>query len=119
MNKLVLMFMIFDPKFEKEYIKILDKFNVKFKIISYGKGTASSSLLEYFGLNEIKRKIILSIMPYNMSKYILKLLEEEYEIDKPGNGIAFTIMLSSSIKYIRDIIFLFLPKYQKQILPSL
>ena len=38
---------------EKKYLNMLDKYKVKFNAITYGKGTASSSLLEYFGLNEV------------------------------------------------------------------
>lgn len=102
MFNLVMMTMIFNKKNEKEFINLLNKYKVKFKAITFGKGTASSSVLEYFGLNELDKVLLLSIMPYNMSKHILKDLNNKFLIEEPGNGIAFTIPISSSTQYIKD-----------------
>lgn len=101
MNNLSLLFYIINPN-EKKYIKFLDKYKIKFKTIINGTGTASSSLLEYFGLNEIDKTIIVSILPSILSKHILKDMCNKLNINEPGKGIAFTIPLSSSTKYIFD-----------------
>lgn len=103
MNKLSLMFIISSSNKEKYYLKLLDKYKIKFKAITHGNGTASSSVLEYFGLNEVERSIILSVMPTVMSKYILRYMKQRLKIEEPGNGIAFTIPLSSSTKYMNDV----------------
>ena len=104
MNKLSLLTMIINHSQEEEIVEFLNNKNARFKNIIHATGTASDSILDYFGLNEVKKCLILSIMPYNMSKHILKDLKEDkkIQIDEPGNGIAFTIPLSSGTKYMLD-----------------
>ncbi len=87
---------------EHKYLDLLDKYKVRFKAITYGKGTASSSLLNYFGLNEIGKIVIFSVLPRITSKHILRYAKTKIKINKPGNGIAFTIPLSSSTKYMQE-----------------
>ena len=104
MNRLALLTMIIDHSKEEDFIKFLKDKQAGFKNIIHATGTASHSILEYFGLNEIKKSIILSVVPYNMSKYILKELKKDKKINinEPGNGIAYTIPLSSGTKYMID-----------------
>ena len=51
-----------------------------------------------------KKIIIISLVPYNMSKLVLNNLKKDKKlnINEPGNGIAFTIPLSSASKYMLD-----------------
>lgn len=102
-NNLSLMMIISSTSKEKTYLKLLEKYKVKFKAITYGKGTASSSLLKYFGLDEVERCLILSVMPIVTSKHLLKYMETRLKITDPGNGIALTIPLSSSTKYMSEV----------------
>ena len=102
MNSFVLLCLIINEENEKQNIKILNKYKANFKTIIHGIGTASNSILEYFGLNEIHKTLILSILPSSNSKHILNELNNKTKIDEPGKGIAFTIPVSSSIKYIKD-----------------
>ena len=95
--------MIIAPTFaEKDYSILLNKYKVRFKAITYGKGTASSSLLEYFGLNEVGKIVMFAVLPKIVSKHILRYAKSKMKINDPGNGIAFTIPLSSSTKYMQD-----------------
>jgi len=102
MNKLSLLCLIINEENEKQNIKILNKYKANFKTVIHGIGTASNSILEYFGLNEVHKTLILSILPNTNSKHILNELNNKTKIDEPGKGIAFTIPVSSSIKYIED-----------------
>ena len=102
MDNLSMMVMIFNKKLEKKYKFLLQRNRIKYNILLYGTGTASSSVLEYFGLNEIKRDVVLSILPYNLSKYMLKQIDQKLKMDEPGNGIAFTLPISSSTKNMKD-----------------
>ena len=104
MNKLSLMTLIINHHDEDKFTEFLNKEGTRFKNIIHGTGTASDSVLDYFGLDEVRKTIILTIMPYNMSKVVLKHLKENknIKIKEPGNGIAFTIPLSSSTKYMLD-----------------
>ena len=102
MDNLSMMVMIFNKKLEKKYKFLLQRNRIKYNVLLYGTGTASSSVLEYFGLNEIKRDVVLSILPYNLSKYMLKQIDQKLKMDEPGNGIAFTLPISSSTKNMKD-----------------
>ena len=104
MNRLSLLTIIANHLDEEHYIEFLSNQNTRFKNIIHARGTASNSVLEYFGLDEIKKVIIISIVPFNLSKVVLKNLKEDKKINinEPGNGIAFTIPLSSASKYMLD-----------------
>ena len=103
MDKLSLLMIIISNPLEKKYLDLLQKYKVKFKALTHGMGTASSSLLDYFGLNEAERIVIFSIMPKIVSKHILRYAKSKLKIDEPGKGIALTIPLSSSTKYMQEI----------------
>ena len=100
MNELCMLVMITNSNLERKFIKMLGKYKVGFKVVLHGIGTASSSLLEYFGLNEEEKAIITSVVPPVICKHILKGIEQE--MNDPGRGIAFSIPLSSSTKYMLD-----------------
>lgn len=103
MDNLSLMVMIFNKKLEKKYKFLLQWNKVKYNVLLYGTGTASSSVLKYFGLDEIRRDVVLSVMPYKLSKNILHQFDNKLKMNEPGNGIAFTIPLSSSTKNMQDV----------------
>lgn len=98
MKEFQLLCIIMNPDEEKYFSKALKK--GKYKLIMNATGTASSSLLEYFGLSEEDKKIMLSIVPKILAKNILNEIKKDLE--EPGTGIAFSIPISSSAKYISD-----------------
>jgi len=97
--------MIIDSKTnENIHLKTLNKLKVKLRVISYGKGTASSNLLKHLGIEgEEEKMIILAILPKVLSKHVIKHSISKLNIHKPGGGIAFTIPLSSGSKFIEDL----------------
>lgn len=95
-----LLCLISNDKDDKNIKPIYDKYNMPFNFTTYGEGTASSSMLEYFGLEDIKKYIYFSLINETNKENILKDIKEKLELDEPGNGICFTIPLSSSTKYI-------------------
>ena len=103
MNNLSLLMIIASRPIEKTYLDLLEKYKVKFKAVSYGKGTASSSLLNYFGLNEVEKVVIFAVLPKIVGKHILRYTKSKLKINEPGKGIAFTIPLSSSTKYMQEV----------------
>lgn len=102
MNNLCMLFIIINSNDEKKTIKLINKQRINFKVIMHGTGTASSSILEYFGLNQEQKTIITSVLPSIICKHILKEIEEKIKVKEYGKGIAFSISLSSSTKYILD-----------------
>ena len=103
MNNLSLLMIIASRPIEKTYLDLLEKYKVKFKAVSYGKGTSSSSLLNYFGLNEVEKVVIFAVLPKIVGKHILRYTKSKLKINEPGKGIAFTIPLSSSTKYMQEV----------------
>lgn len=102
MNNLCMLFIIINYTDEKRINKIIEKYKIGFKVIMHGKGTASSSLLEYFGLNEEEKSIMTMVLPKTNSKHILKEIQQQIKVHEHGRGIAFTIPLSSGSKYMID-----------------
>lgn len=100
LNSLCMLFIIINHTDEKKLINIINKFSIGFKFVMHGKGTASSSVLEYFGLNDEEKTIITLILPPIICKHLLK--EIESKLKERGKGIAFSIPLSSGTKYMLD-----------------
>lgn len=97
-----LLCLISDEKEDKIIKPLYDKYDMPFNVATYGEGTASSSVLEYFGLEEVRKYIYFSLINRENKKDILKDIETSFELNKPGNGICFTTPLSNSTKYIKD-----------------
>jgi len=95
-----MLFIITNTTEENKFLKYINKYKIGFKVIMHGMGTASSSVLEYFGLEEQEKTIITSILPTITSKNLLNDIEGK--IKEHGKGIAFTIPLSSGTKYMLD-----------------
>ena len=61
-----------------------------FNLVSLGKGTANSRILNYLGLGQHDKSVFMSIMPAEISRQVMAVLNEKLELKKPGHGIAFT-----------------------------
>lgn len=97
---LKLLIIIFND--EKKIKTIFKKYKLNYNCMTYGTGTASKSLLNYFGLNEIKKSIYFSLIPSNIEKNIFMDIKNKLKIKEIGSGISFTISLTSSHKFIKD-----------------
>lgn len=87
---------------EKRLKLIFQKYNLKYQVMSYALGTANNKILSYLGLNSIKKSIYYLLIPSDIEDYIFNDLKLWCNIEKRGNGIAFTKSLSSSSKFIKD-----------------
>jgi len=77
--------------------KVADIFmahHLHFHYICFGLGTASSEILDYFGIGESDKDVVLSITPDYKVHELLNELTEKMQLKKPGHGIAFTLPLS-------------------------
>lgn len=87
---------------EKKIKLLFKKYKLSFNTMTYGSGTASDSLLSYFGLDSVKKSIYFSLIPNSIENNILTDLKNKLKLSEIGKGIAFTISLTSSYKYIKD-----------------
>ena len=61
-KKLKLLVTIVDRSKALFYVDILEQYEVNMQLVIYGKGTANSEMLNYLGLAETEKAIILSVI---------------------------------------------------------
>lgn len=95
MGHLYMMTTIVDRKIAKRYVELYEQNDNHVMFMAYGVGTATSDVLDYLGLDHTEKTIIFSVQEEQSWVSLKKQLEKKLKIDAPGNGIAFTIPLSS------------------------
>ena len=66
-----------------------------YDFICLGLGTATSEILDYMGLEETKKDVVITLAPAIKVPAVLKGITEKFNLGKPGNGIVFTVPLSA------------------------
>ena len=102
MINIKLLFAILDEGNDKKMKVLMQKFGIRVKIVTYASGTASPSILDYFGLVQSKKSLFLAIIPDYLVDKILIKLNKEFLLEQVGKGIAFTVPISSSNKFLSD-----------------
>ncbi len=74
---------------------LMKKEGALFHTIMLGKGTARKAVLNYLGLGETEKDVVVSTIPVDGGLHALRKLMQAMRLDAPGRGIAFTIPLSS------------------------
>jgi len=87
---------------EKKLKTIFKKYKLTFNATTYGMGTASNSLLMYLGLDEVRKNIYFSLIRSHQEKMILNDLKDKLKLKEIGQGVALTISLTSSSKFLSD-----------------
>ena len=95
-KKLKLLFTVVDRPKAEFYLDVLSQFEINCQMVTSGKGTAQTDLVELLGLN-LNKAVILSVVREDMVDPVMKCLEEKFETIKNGKGIAFAVPLSSVI----------------------
>ena len=101
--KTKLLFTITNKGKDRKIKNLFKRHNIKYSFELNGFGTASSSLLEYFGLEEIEKKVIISVIPEMIEGKLLYDLHNKIKIYEPGNGISFTARINSASRYFSTI----------------
>ena len=95
-KKLKLIITVVDRTKAEFYLDILSQFEVNFQMVTGGKGTAQSEIVDMLGLN-INKVVIFSVAREDMVTPIIKCLEDKFETIKNGKGIAIAVPLSGVI----------------------
>lgn len=95
MSELHLMVTITDRSTIKKFISLYRRHGVDVSFITVGYGTAVSETLDYLGLEETEKAVILSVVTERVWREVKLDLQNRLKIDVPGTGIAFLIPLSS------------------------
>ena len=83
-------------------LKLFKRHKITYSCSINGKGTASGSVMSYFGLNEIKKDVIISIVPEILETKVMYDLHNKLEMYEPGNGICFSLPITSASRYLSN-----------------
>ena len=73
------------------------KHGVKGGTIYIGRGTIQSRLLDFLGLNEVRKEIVTMIVEAELASEVIKGISEDMQFRKPNHGIAFSYSVSEFI----------------------
>ena len=79
---------------EIKFTSAVNKCCTAFFASGIGHGTARSSYISYFGINDIEKRAVMSIIPETLSKNVLRGVSQDLKLYLLGRGIAFTLPLS-------------------------
>ena len=102
MVNIKLLGLILDEGMHKKANSLLNRLGIKFKTVSSASGTASPSVLDYFGLAETRKELFLAIIPENLKYKVLEKINNVFHLEKEGTGIGFILPISSSNKFLMD-----------------
>lgn len=83
----------------KDAEKLTEFCNGSCAALSYetdAKGTAKSSVLDYFGLGETEKKLVLSMLPESAEEATLREIRDGMSLHLVGKGICFTVPLTGA-----------------------
>ena len=95
MSALSLLVTITSRNLTKKFVNFYEGMNLPVSVITLGNGTASSEVLDYFGLDGSDKSVIFHVVTAEKWKEVKRQLRLKMNIDIPGIGIAFLIPLSS------------------------
>ena len=95
MNHLYMLATITDRKLARKFTAFYEQIGLPVSFITLGRGTASSEVLDYFGLDCSEKSVLFHIVTGNTWRQVKRQLQLQTKIDVPGIGIAFLVPLSS------------------------
>lgn len=89
----------------EEYIEFFKDHSVLNVLATLCHGTASSSILDYLGIEKTEKVLLQTIVPKELSERLMRRMSSRLGIDAPGGGIGLTIPINciggaSSLRYL-------------------
>ena len=95
-KKLKLVITVVDRAKAEFYLDVLSQFEVNFQMVTSGKGTASSELVDMLGLN-LHKAVIMSVVREDVVPSLIRCLEDKFRTVRHGKGIAIAVPMSGII----------------------
>lgn len=95
MSELSFMVTITSRKLTRKFIGFYEEMGLPVCFNTLGNGTASSEILDYFGLDGSEKSVLFHVITDSRCKDVKRQLRLKMNIDIPGIGIAFCIPMSS------------------------
>ena len=100
MSELYLMATISDRNQTRRFLTFYREQQISLTMITFGRGTTSSDILDSFGLEATEKAILFTFVTGTEWKRVKNVLQKQMKIDIPGSGIAFIIPLSRDRKSV-------------------
>jgi len=94
-RKIKLLVAIINKKDENRYNETINESTVAVSFSGRSHGTAQSSYMSYFGFDDIEKRVVYSLIPDYSEKSTLAAVARGLKLYLTGQGIAFTVPLSS------------------------
>ena len=65
-----------------------------YEYLCMGRGTANSKVLDYLGLSETRKDVVLSFAPASRVREAMHAIDVRFELSRPGHGILFSVPLT-------------------------
>lgn len=95
MSELYFLVTIASRKSGKKFISFYENLGLPVSFSTLGEGTASSEILDYFGLDGSEKTVIFNVVTKEKWHEVKRQLRLKMNIDIPGIGIAFIVPVSS------------------------
>lgn len=95
MSELSMLVTITSRNMTKHFTAFYQEMGLPVSVITVGYGTASSEILDYFGLDGSEKSVLFHFITDDTWKNVKRQLRMKMQIDIPGIGIAFLVPLSS------------------------
>ena len=82
--------------------EILDDCSVSLSYLFNGMGTAHSAILDYLGIGEATKSVLLSIFPESDEGLLMKEIRQKLALYLSGRGISFTVPLTGISQTVAD-----------------
>lgn len=105
MSELYMMTTITNRNMLPNFLGFYKEEGVTVNLVSLGRGTAASEVMDYFGLESAEKAVMFGMVTEETWKTVKRGLQKRFRIDVPGMGITFLVPLSS-IGVRREIKFL-------------
>ena len=96
-HKLKLLFTIVNRSKAELYMTLLQSFSINMQFFVHADGTAPTEMLDYLGLADTEKALIISVVREDKADEVMHYIEEKFATVKDGKGIAFTVPMTSVI----------------------
>ena len=101
-NRAKLLVSIVNQDDEQKLKGILDDVSVALAAVFSGTGTARSTVLDYLGIGETEKAVVLSLFPESDEEAIMREIRSQMSLYLVGRGISFTVPLTGVSEIIAN-----------------
>jgi nitrogen regulatory protein PII len=94
LKRIKLLIAIVDRGKGDDVVEVLKESGVTYNLVSPAYRAAGSELMDYLGLTNPERDMVLSVVTEDKVEGVLKKILYKLDLDVPGNGLAFTIPIT-------------------------